>query len=112
MFVLIKSYCLRQAFIKSFLALIFLAFSSLAVADAGASYYRYPSQPTQTAPNIKWNLFKVEKQPWYKSLWERIKAQFKKLIRNVLIAGILWIVITGVSAIYKEIVKGGKKNNK
>ena len=108
MFVLIKRYCLRQAFIKSFLTLIFLAFSSLAVADAGPSYYRYPSQPTQTATNIKLKI-KVEKQPWYKRFWKWIKAQIKKLIGKVLIGGIVWIVITIISAVYKEIVKGGKK---
>ena len=107
MFIVIKS-CFRQAFMKYFLALIFLTFSTLAVADAGSSYYRYPAQPRQTATNIKLKkgtLPKFEKPPWYKRFWNWIKAKIKKL----LILGFLWIVIMGVSAIYKEIVKGGRK---
>ena len=114
MFIVIKNY-FRQAFMKYFLAVMFLTFSTLAVANAGSSYYRYPSQPMQTATKTKLNkgaLSKFEKQPWYKRFWRWIKAQFKRLLGKVLIVGTLWIVITVVSAIYKEMVKGGRKNNK
>ena len=95
---------------KYFLAVMFLTFSTLAVANAGSSYYRYPAQPRQTATNIKLKkgtLPKFEKPPWYKRFWKWLKG--KRFFWFALIIGAAKLIKETVINDYK---KTKKNNNK